>query len=74
MPGTGTRTNFQKEDMSNAVRSDKRQKKPGSVLVLHRQSEASVLLTFKKSKTWRVVVVGQETCTEVYLAGKMQET
>lgn len=60
--------------MSNAVQSDKQQKRPGLFLMLHRQSKANVLLTFKKSKTWGLVVVGQGSCIDEYLTGKMQAT
>lgn len=45
--------------MSNAIKSDKQQKRPDLFLMLHQQSKASVLLASKKSKAWWLVVVGQ---------------
>lgn len=61
--------------MSNGVQTDKQQRRPDLFLMLHRWSEANVLLTFKKSKTWKMVVVGQGcSWIDEYLAGKIQAT
>ena len=43
--------NFRKEDKGNAVKSDKKHRRPAQFLMSQRQSEADVSLTFKESRS-----------------------